>query len=298
MKEIRSMKTEPQNAAPAHPQTEDSHVDAETHDQPDTRKAQDLPTNTGGERSGWRAYFPAAVRKTLKRRNNENQARESFEKLTARFAKTLVVLFFAFICFAATARANTYIVSTTTDNGNNSSPTFGSLRKAIRDANAVPGADTIIFQIPGSGVHTITPPVELPEITDTLTIDGYTQSGASSNTQQTGSNAILTIELNGASAGGFATGLLIKAPDCFIRGLVINRFNNAILFQHDGGQNGVVSGCFIGTNAAGTVALPNIIGIYFGDSPGNLIGGCLSFVPEPDLGSQRSERRRNQNRRG
>ena len=51
-------------------------------------------------------------------------------------------------------------------------------RAAIEEANGTKGADTIAFNIPGSGVQLISTGSELPQITDPVTIDGYTQSGA------------------------------------------------------------------------------------------------------------------------
>src|SRR5262245_56776486 len=65
---------------------------------------------------------------------------------------------------------------------NVNNPGAGSLRQAILDANSSSGADTITFNIPGSGVHTIAPTSALPNITEAVTIDGYTQPGASANT--------------------------------------------------------------------------------------------------------------------
>ena len=68
----------------------------------------------------------------------------------------------------------TFVVTTISDSG------AGSLRQAILDANAHAGADFITFSI-GTGiglVKTITPTSALPAITDAVTIDGYTQSGA------------------------------------------------------------------------------------------------------------------------
>ena len=61
--------------------------------------------------------------------------------------------------------ADTFTVTHTDDSGP------GSLRQAILDANATAGADTIEFNIPGAGVHTITPTTALPGITDAVTID-------------------------------------------------------------------------------------------------------------------------------
>src|SRR4051812_45515636 len=51
----------------------------------------------------------------------------------------------------------------------------GSLRQAIADANANPGLDTIVFNIPGSGVQTISF-TSSATITDPVIIDGTTQA--------------------------------------------------------------------------------------------------------------------------
>ena len=57
------------------------------------------------------------------------------------------------------------------------------LRAAIQQANATAGADTINFAIPGTGVKTIVVNSQgfgtLPAVTDPVTINGYTQTGAS-----------------------------------------------------------------------------------------------------------------------
>src|SRR5919202_1654549 len=44
------------------------------------------------------------------------------------------------------------------------------LRAAIQEANKTPGADTINFDIPGTGVHTIAPASQLPAITRPVSI--------------------------------------------------------------------------------------------------------------------------------
>ncbi|MFQ5607639.1 MAG: hypothetical protein ACE5GA_06810, partial [Candidatus Zixiibacteriota bacterium] len=92
-------------------------------------------------------------------------------------ANRRLVLAFSALCalvtLAGQAQAATYTVVNTTDAGS------GSLRQAIADANANPGSDLIHFNIPGGGVHTIQPLTPLPTITDPVTIDGYTQAGAS-----------------------------------------------------------------------------------------------------------------------
>ena len=73
------------------------------------------------------------------------------------------------------------------------------LRAAIDEANAHPDADTIAFDIAGSGVHTIVPAGGLPSITAPLTIDGFTQPGSQPNTSATGAiDAVLLIEIDGS----------------------------------------------------------------------------------------------------
>src|SRR5438552_11278231 len=66
----------------------------------------------------------------------------------------------------------TFTVLNTADTG------AGSLRQAILDANAtanVGGPDQITFNIPGAGVHTISPTTAFDPITQAVVIDGYTQ---------------------------------------------------------------------------------------------------------------------------
>lgn len=87
---------------------------------------------------------------------------------------------------------STYVVANTDDSGP------GSLRQAILDANADPAWDTIAFNIPGDGVHTIQPLTALPDITDATTIDGYTQPGSKMNTGNSpGDDAVINIVIDG-----------------------------------------------------------------------------------------------------
>src|SRR4051812_28950970 len=92
-------------------------------------------------------------------------------------------------CSVGTVAADIYTVSNTTDSGS------GSLRQAIVDANNHAGADTIAFNIPGTGVRTIALLTELPAITGPVTIDGYTEPGTSANTATGSDNAVLLIQL-------------------------------------------------------------------------------------------------------
>ena len=110
---------------------------------------------------------------------------------------------------ARLASAATFTVTNTNDSGP------GSLRQAILDANGAVGADTIAFNIVGSGVQTIAPASALPQVTDGITIDGYTQPGASANTNgpTQGTNAVILIEIDGTNtATGSEAAVLFFAP--------------------------------------------------------------------------------------
>ena len=149
---------------------------------------------------------------------------------------------------------STFTVANTNDSGPDS------LRQAILDANAATGTNLIAFNIPGAGVRTIAPATALPTITEPVTIDGYTQSGASPNTNSTltaGDNAVLLVELSGAEQT--FDGLTIAAGGTTIRGLEIDGFSSAagaasVRLTGPGGNT--ISGNFIGTDSSGTTASP------------------------------------------
>ncbi len=127
--------------------------------------------------------------------------------------------------------------------------------------------DTTISGIDPDWPHSwwsILPTSELPATTKQVFIDGYTQTGASANSATTGTNAILRIELNGASAGANVIGLGIGGPSSTVQGLVINRF------QRDSGAgtptgnainlvsgNHIIHGNFLGADVSGTLDLGN-----------------------------------------
>ena len=78
----------------------------------------------------------------------------------------------AFMQTAITAGASTLSVTNVNDGGP------GSLRLAILRANDDGPRDTIVFNIPGTGIHTIRPPASgLPGIGQPIIIDGTTQPG-------------------------------------------------------------------------------------------------------------------------
>ena len=182
-------------------------------------------------------------------------------------------LFAVAALFAGSARAATFVVSNTGDSG------AGSLRQAILDANGAAGTDTITFAIVGGGLQTIAPLTNLPNITEAVIIDGYSQSGSSANTLALGDNAVLTIEVNGNNISN-GTGLNFQAGvnGGEVKGLLMTKWNNAILF--DGATNITVDGNFFGTNAAGTAATASTKNgsafFILNSASGNTIGGAAA----------------------
>src|SRR5581483_6525265 len=181
-----------------------------------------------------------------------------------------------------TAQAGqTFTVNTTSD-ANHGDCGIGncSLRDAILAANNLAGADTIVFNIPSSdpgcsgGFCTISPTSALPTITGPVTIDGYSQPGASPNTLVNGDNAVMRIVLRGNDAGNGASGLTISGGSSSVRGLVINGFNQRGILLTTNGNN-VIEGNFIGTNVYATIALQNHFDGLTIETPSsnNLIGG-------------------------
>ena len=148
------------------------------------------------------------------------------------------------------------------------------LRAAIEEANALAGADTIYFGI-GSGPHRIQPSTALPLITETVTIDGYSEPGAEEATTLT--PATLMIELDGLNtAGSFESGLaLVFGSDgSVIKGLVINRFDSIGIHVSNSSHNRIC-GNYVGTDVTGTLDFGNTeFGIRVDDGASeNVIGG-------------------------
>jgi hypothetical protein len=140
------------------------------------------------------------------------------------------------------------------------------LREALDNANsdnkgrddcvAGSGADTIAFNIPAIQCPGNACTIRLSftyQLSQPVTIDGYTQPGASPNTLAVGNNAALRIELRGSSS--VALPLEIVADDVTVRGLVIGEYSGVGIRVTSGARARIV-GCFIGTDITGTIARP------------------------------------------
>ncbi|MBI4406876.1 MAG: right-handed parallel beta-helix repeat-containing protein [Candidatus Kerfeldbacteria bacterium] len=160
-----------------------------------------------------------------------------------------------------------YVVTKTADTSDGSCNTDCSLREAIRAANTdtTTTSVTIDFEIPttdagctADGVCTISPTRQLPTLTrGHITVNGYTQDG--------------TIVISGSVAGTTVRGLVVNSSNNTIQGLVINQFSkNGI--EITGGSENTVTGCFIGTDATGTIDQGNTgVGIYLATAATNNI---------------------------
>jgi len=161
----------------------------------------------------------------------------------------------------------TFTVTNTNDSG------AGSLRQAIIDANANAGfADTIEFNIPGSGTQVITPSSALDQITDEVYIDGTTQAGWVEG-------GFLPIVLDGDNGAFDGLTLTSAADNSTIRGLVISDFGEDGIQINVGSDNNTIAGNWIGrfasngTFIAGEEMVQSGIEVL---SSGNTIGGITA----------------------
>jgi hypothetical protein len=150
---------------------------------------------------------------------------------------------------ATPAAAAVFTVTSTANSG------AGSLRQAVLDANTAVGGDTITFAIAGAGPHTIALQAAGLDANGPLTIDGYTQSGASPNSltpSQGGLDGVLRIVLLPAASGGAASAFVLNAGEVTLRGLVLSGFGQSAAVQVSGAATVVrIEGCYFGTSADG-----------------------------------------------
>jgi CSLREA domain-containing protein len=157
-----------------------------------------------------------------------------------------------------------------------------------------PTVQTISFDIPDIDpgcagtpkVCTIKPAdLNWPKVTRPVTINGYSQHGASVNSAPVGDDAVILIELDasnltqpaiylsGPLSGGDSSGSTIQ-------GLVISHIGNGTsgicaTCYGGGSDNHIITGNFIGTNAAGTATTSPNAGnaVDLNGSTGTVIGG-------------------------
>ncbi len=149
------------------------------------------------------------------------------------------------------------------------------LRAAIEEANALAnlpaGPDEILFNIPGSGIHTIQPQSPFPNLTRPVVIDATSQPGYVDSP---------VIQIDGSAAGAGASGLTISGSGdgSTIRGLAVNRFDAHGIYVSRR-DNVRIEANYIGTNPSGAIDRGNGgagVRVLNGDNNtivGNLISG-------------------------
>ncbi|MGB7326931.1 MAG: DUF4347 domain-containing protein, partial [Rubripirellula sp.] len=160
----------------------------------------------------------------------------------------------------------TFTVTNTNDSG------AGSLRQAILDANANLGADTIDFNITGSGTQVISLSSSLDTITEEVFIDGTTQTGWLEQ-------SFMPIVIDGNDGAFDGLTFSSTADNSEVRGLVMRDFDQDAIEIQAGASGVTVAGNWIGRFASdGTLVAGEDVGDagirVLGDS--NIIGGTTA----------------------
>ena len=235
------------------PGAQGAHVDKKLSDQIDKGKDTDLLRAIMRTRPGARGGLLNAVRAQRGRVSHDFALIEAFAgelpvgllRALQRHQDVLALSVDGDVTsFAVTTPVGTTYTVTNTNNSG-----AGSLRQAITDANAKAGADTIWFNISGTGVQTITVTSALPSITGPTVLDATSQPGFAWTPR---------IRLDGTGVTG-ASGLVLTstADGSVIRGLMITRFNLDGIRIQSGADDIMIAGNWIGTAGTGTTATGN-----------------------------------------
>jgi hypothetical protein len=194
--------------------------------------------------------------------------------LIGRTVQSFRVFVLGLVLFPGGLAGSTFTVLNT----NSAGP--GSLAQAAADANAMGGEPHhITFAIPGPGVHTIDLSNTFIWLGFNITLDGYTQPGASPNTLTVGDNAVILIWLDGGDSAG---GVRIYGNDCIVRGLSLTGFSGpdsqyaAIAISTnipELGHRNRIEGNFIGLSPDGVTLGGNDYGIFTDFGNDTVIGG-------------------------
>lgn len=164
----------------------------------------------------------------------------------------------------AVALVNAPIVVTNTNNSG-----AGSLNQAILTANGQLGTDRIHFAIAGPGPHRIDVGASgLPEITDTVDINGYTQSGSVANSSVNGFNGTIRVEIMAVAPGNLDRVLE------FVGGANGSRIRGLSVFRVGGST---ASGGIVISDASGVWVDGNLIGVTADGITGEGFGPAVEF---------------------
>jgi hypothetical protein len=186
-------------------------------------------------------------------------------RAVTRYTRLFVALLLV-PAFPSLAGAATFWVTSTVDAGP------GSLREQVMAANTAAGLDTIGFAIPGAGPHIIALMNPLPDVWDTVVVDGYTQPGASPATAV--APATLMVQLDGGLLGFNSNGLVLEwgASGTVIRGLSVTGFGVAGIVIVTA-RDCIIEGDYIGTDVTGTSPAGALYGVQVFGGADNTIGG-------------------------
>ncbi len=203
-----------------------------------------------------------------------------------RLALVLAALAVSLVATNEPAEANTFVVRSTGDTSD-ANPGDGvcadasgicTFRAAIQESNAHFGPDFITFILPGPS-YSIFPGSPLPPITAAVTIDGYTQPGATPNTNPVGqvTNSELKIRLAGFQQVPRGRAIRIEGgAGTTVRGLAVNSFEYGVEIV-DSSSN-VIEGNYFGLSTSGGCLSSPILqnGVLIsGTSSNNTVGGTL-----------------------
>ena len=206
------------------------------------------------------------------------------------------------VTFTGFVMSTAFVVTKTADTNDGLCNSDCSLREAITaanaNANANAGIDTIAFNIPTSdpgrnsttGVCTTTIATvlgALPQITEQVLIDGYTQgtiatptdlsddATPNTNALALGLNTRLLIELTDDAIGIAGNGLDFGpgALNSRVRGLSIYGFSSGSGINVTGVQGVNIEGNYLGVRADGSSAVANNYGVSITGAPRTTIGG-------------------------
>ncbi len=173
----------------------------------------------------------------------------------------------------------THSVTNTNDSGT------GSLRDAITQSNTNNVATTIKFALGNACPYTISPVTALPPMTAPITIDGYSQAGATPNDLSTGNDASLCVILDG-TAHNLLDGLVVSsaAADSVavtIDGIAFSGFSHGAMTL-SGGSGHTIWGSRVGGDvringtsvtldpvANGIIVGPGVSGVTIGGDQSN-----------------------------
>ena len=172
-----------------------------------------------------------------------------------------------------------HVVTNTNDSGT------GSLRDAITQSNANNVPTTISFNLGNACPYTISPITALPGMTAPITIDGYSQAGATTNNLSEGNNAALCVILDG-SPHSLMDGLVVSsaAADSVavtIDGIAFSGFSHGAVTL-SGGSGHTIWGSRVGGDvringtsvtldpvANGIIVGPGVSGVTIGGDQSN-----------------------------